>query len=91
MIATRRLRLGADAPLYELATGRRPWTEYRRRRELQWRAPEELDSLAETARRLERALAEFLGGGMRVAVERVDHIVSEPSGKRLIIRSAAPA
>jgi hypothetical protein len=46
---------------------------------------------ADTARRLERALAEFLGGGMRVAVERVDHIVSEPSGKRLIIRSAAPA
>jgi phenylacetate-coenzyme A ligase PaaK-like adenylate-forming protein len=46
---------------------------------------------ADTARRLERALAEFLGGGMRVAVERVDHIASEPSGKRLIIRSAAPA
>ncbi len=46
MIATRRLLVGAGAPLYELATGGRPWTEYRRRRELQWRAPEELDSLA---------------------------------------------
>ena len=29
MIATRRLLVGAGAPLYELATGRRPWTEYR--------------------------------------------------------------
>jgi phenylacetate-CoA ligase len=40
------LLVGAGAPLYELATGRRPWTEYRRRRELQWRSPEALDALA---------------------------------------------
>jgi len=43
----------------------------------------------ETARRLEAELAKFLGAGMRVAVETVDRIPSEPSGKRLIIRSTA--
>jgi phenylacetate-CoA ligase len=41
-----RLAGRAAAPLYELVTGRRPWTEYRRRRELQWRAPDELEALA---------------------------------------------
>jgi phenylacetate-CoA ligase len=46
---------------------------------------------ADTARRLEAALADLLGGGMRVTVEPVDHIAPEPSGKRLIIRSGVPA
>ena len=33
-------------PLYERLSGRRPWTEARRLRELQWRSPEELEARA---------------------------------------------
>jgi len=33
-------------PLYERLSGRRPWTELRRLRELQWRTPEELEARA---------------------------------------------
>src|SRR4029079_12763923 len=54
VISGRRLLVGVGAPLYELATGRRPWTEYRRRCELQWRSPESLDALA--LERLQRLL-----------------------------------
>jgi phenylacetate-CoA ligase len=34
------------APVYERATGRRPWTTLRRLRELQWRTPDELEARA---------------------------------------------
>jgi phenylacetate-CoA ligase len=41
----------------------------------------------EFARRLQGELAAFLGPGVRVAIEPVDRIPLEPSGKRLIIKS----
>ena len=42
----RRLAPRIFVPLYERLSGRRPWTELRRLRELQWRAPEELEARA---------------------------------------------
>ena len=44
----------------------------------------------EFGRRLERELADFLGPGLGVRVETVDRIRAEPSGKRLVIKSALP-
>ena len=46
---------------------------------------------AEFASELEEGLAGHLGPGMRVAVEAVDRIAAEPSGKRLIIKSELPS
>jgi len=42
----RRRLVDVGAPLYQLLSGRRPWTEYRWRRELQWRPADELAALA---------------------------------------------
>jgi len=42
----RRLAPRVVPSLYERLTGRRPWTELRRLRELQWRTPEELEARA---------------------------------------------
>jgi phenylacetate-CoA ligase len=41
----------------------------------------------ELEKKLARGLEEFLGKGMRVELEPVDRIETEPSGKRLIIKS----
>src|SRR6188472_2980996 len=77
VISGRRFLVGAGAPLYELATGRRPWTEYRRRRELQWRSLESLDALAlERLQRLLRHAAArvpyYRDAFRRVGVEAAD-------------------
>ena len=42
----RRLAPRIFVPLYERLSGRRPWTELRRLRVLQWRSPEELEARA---------------------------------------------
>ncbi len=45
---------------------------------------------AEVASELQRSFAEFLGADMRVTVEAVQAIATEPSGKRLVIKSELP-
>jgi phenylacetate-CoA ligase len=45
------------------------------------------DYARETEKKLARGLEEFLGDGMQVDVERVERIETEPSGKRLIIKT----
>jgi phenylacetate-CoA ligase len=45
----------------------------------------------EFARKLRRDLEEFMGPGVTVVIEPVDHILLEPSGKRLIIKPLGSA
>jgi phenylacetate-CoA ligase len=100
VISGRRLLVGASAPLYELATGRRPWTEYRRRRELQWRSRESLDALAlERFQRLLRHAAAhvpyyrdaFRRAGIEAAdVRSLDDLTRLPITRKADLRPGFP-